>query len=219
MRLAREGYGVIYEPRSTVTHVRYGSGSPEHAIALSERNRQLFAERWHHRLIGRPSTFSSPNGPAVIAARDALANPRLLICAERNDPDALALALFVQGQWRRARVTWAAGAPPAGGPPIEPSLASEVEVVERDDPSWLGERLFHYDVLAIRANVPERTRERAASTQPQAVRIMLDELAGRNVAIPSRVLEAMSAAGVAPPSSLLGGHVGDLASSPRPRCG
>ena len=161
------------------------------------------------------------NGPAVIAARDALANPRLRICAERNDPDALALALFVQGQWRAGLAwTWAAGsAASAGGPPIEPSLASEVEVVERDDPSWLGERLFHYDVLAIRANVPERTRERAASTQPQAVRIMLDELAGRNVAIPSRVLEVMSAAGVAPPSSLLGGHVGDLASSPRPRCG
>ncbi|MGZ4180394.1 MAG: glycosyltransferase family 2 protein [Solirubrobacteraceae bacterium] len=52
MRLAEHGQSVVYDPRATVTHVRYGSGSSESAIALSARNRRRFVERWGGRLAG-----------------------------------------------------------------------------------------------------------------------------------------------------------------------
>jgi GT2 family glycosyltransferase len=81
LRLAQLGLRVVYEPRSTVTHVRYGSGDSEMAVQLSERNRRLFVERWGPHLVGRPRSLRAPTGQMVIAARDALATPRVLVCA------------------------------------------------------------------------------------------------------------------------------------------
>src|SRR5579859_1580960 len=46
MRFAQAGLSVMYEPRSTVTHVRHGSGEISSATQLSERNHRLFFERW-----------------------------------------------------------------------------------------------------------------------------------------------------------------------------
>ena len=81
MRLAMGGMAVMYEPRARVAHVRYGSGGLDAAVELSERNRNLFAERWAIQLEGRPPTFTDASEQAAIASRDARARPRLLICS------------------------------------------------------------------------------------------------------------------------------------------
>jgi GT2 family glycosyltransferase len=80
LRLAQRGLATIYEPRCTVTHVRYGSSRGESQTELSEHNRHRFLERWRSLLGGRPMTFSGASRQAVIAGRDALAAPRVLIC-------------------------------------------------------------------------------------------------------------------------------------------
>ena len=106
MRLAERGLRVMYEPRSTVTHVRYGSGGTDGAATLSERNRALFVERWAPTLKGRPWTFIGTSDQAVITARDALATPRILVLAEPGEHGGEIVQALV-AQWRWARVTWA----------------------------------------------------------------------------------------------------------------
>jgi GT2 family glycosyltransferase len=100
LRLAQRRLTVVYEPRSTVTHVRYGSGGLEKVADLSERNRRLFVERWAPQLIGRPLTFLSASESSAIAARDAMATPRVLICAPAGHPGAERLAHFSWGAGR-----------------------------------------------------------------------------------------------------------------------
>jgi O-antigen biosynthesis protein len=198
LRPAQQGYEVVYEPKSTVTHVRYGSSSPETAVRLSERNRRRFVKRWYQRLIGRPWTFVGASGSPVIAARDALATPRLLICGGTGDPDARALALAVQRGWPRARVTWANAVRP--GDPAGPASGPEaaIEFVDCADPAWLDDRLFHYDMAVVAADATPKLRNRLEHTQPQAPRIALQLLAGDQDAMISRVRLTLAAAGIAP---------------------
>jgi GT2 family glycosyltransferase len=204
LRLAQRGYSVVYEPRSTVTHVRYGSSTAEAAVALSERNRRLFVERWAPQLTGRPWTFSGATGQPVIAARDALATPRVLICASPDDPVAHALALTVQGDWPRARITWAApGEADQGSAGPDSYPRPEIEIVDRDDPSWLDDRLFHYDLVALDATTEKRLRDQLERTQPQALQIPLEELDGLGDAMAPRVGRMLVTAGVAPQSKRL----------------
>jgi GT2 family glycosyltransferase len=141
LRLAQHRLRVLYEPRSTVTHVRYGSGGIDNAVALSARHRRLFAERWGSHLMGRPWTFLTGSTQAVIAARDALASPRVLICAPTEHASAAQLARVLLEGWPCARVTWATGAPTADGLDISQWLRLGVEVVDRADPSWLDDRI------------------------------------------------------------------------------
>jgi GT2 family glycosyltransferase len=194
LRLAQRGLKVIYEPRSTVTHVRYGSGSSDQAEELSERNRRLFVERWGQQLQGRPWTFTSATEQAVIVARDAPSSPRVLICSRAPDAAAEALASTLLAKWPWSRVTWATGAPVPTGWSPEPWLRLGVEVVDEADLSWLDKRLFLYDLVVL-----DRDRERHPAliatlerTQPQAPRVALGALRGA----PEQIL---AAAGVAPP--------------------
>src|SRR5262245_33773699 len=56
--LAARGLATRYVPESTVIHERFASGGISAAVALSERNRAVFAERWKDVLVRR-----SPVGP------------------------------------------------------------------------------------------------------------------------------------------------------------
>jgi O-antigen biosynthesis protein len=150
LRLAQAGLAVVYEPRSTVMHVRRGSSGVDTAVELSERNRGLFVERWGAQLAGRPLTFRGASEQAVITARDALADPRVLICS-RPDQSAGAeqLARTLLGGWPGARVTWATDTPAVDCVDPGPLLRIGVEVVDQGDPAWLGERLFLYDIVLL----------------------------------------------------------------------
>jgi GT2 family glycosyltransferase len=188
MRLADRRLSVVYEPDSVVTHVRYGSGGLDAAAELSERNRRLFAQRWASALLGRPPTLAGTSEQWITAARDAPATPRVLLCSRERAASELARAL-IEG-WPRGRLTW-----------VTPRLHERadgwhergVELIDRDDPSWLGGRLFHYDLVV--GECEPALAGTIARTQPQAARFTVDELmSGGSEGLRS----ALARAGIAP---------------------
>jgi len=69
LALAAHGYLSMYEPSSSVTHVR---GTPSEALLrLARRNRALFERRWRQVLASRPLSPLAANGPRVPAVHDA----------------------------------------------------------------------------------------------------------------------------------------------------
>lgn len=194
LRLAERRLKVVYEPGSTVTHIRYGSGASDRAEALSERNRRLFVARWGSQLRGRPWTFNLATDQAVIAARDAPANPRVLICASAPQPATESLAQGLLAGWPGARVSWATGAGTADRWTADPWLGLGVEVVDQADPSWLDERLFLYDLVVLGSEPDQRLVAALDRTQPQAARIRLEDLRGSLEPVLAR-------AGIAPPQT------------------
>jgi GT2 family glycosyltransferase len=199
MRLARAGLSVVYEPRSTVTHVRYGSGDANRAQELSERHRRVFADRWGAELTARPATFTGTGDQAQIAARDAVAMPRLLICAAPAEPGLEPLIRLLLDVLPRARVTWATRTDR-----FDPDwwLAAGVELADAADHEWLDERLFHYDLVVVGEAIDSRLATALARTQPQAPRVWLNDIAGEHgrVAWPS-LARALAGAGIASDAS------------------
>jgi GT2 family glycosyltransferase len=195
LRLAQRGLKVVYEPRSTVTHVRYGSGGTDNATELSERNRRLFINRWGPQLAGRPATFAAATDQAVILARDAPAIPRVLICAGASHTAARRLGDVLVDGWPSARVTWATGEQVDDRISINPWL----EIVDTDDPGWLSERLFHYDLIVLDSEPDGRLTQLLERTQPQAHRIGLEALDGGPANL---LIGALASAGIAPPERL-----------------
>jgi hypothetical protein len=194
MRLAERGLRVVYEPAALVTHVRYGSGTSDAAIQLSDRNRRRFVERWGPRLTGRPWTFSSAGRQAVIAARDAPTTPRVLICMPPNTCGARELALALLDSWPRARVTWSTGSLGEFDLEVDAWLERGIEIVD-EDPAWLDDRLFHYDVVINGSSCSRLALER---TQPQAPLMSLDELSGPADTRAASLTSFLAAAGIAP---------------------
>src|SRR5206468_1520457 len=85
LALADQGLRVVYEPRSRVKHVRWGSSTVEEAGRLMHANRPILLRRWQHKLKGRPSLldWQLPLFPhRVVAARDAEALHRVLVIAD-----------------------------------------------------------------------------------------------------------------------------------------
>jgi GT2 family glycosyltransferase len=185
LRLAQEGLSTVFEPRSSVTHVAHGSGEPSAAVELSERNHRQFVERWGSKLDGRPWTLVNGSEQAVVAARDAPTTPRVLILGDRR-AETIVEALL--DEWPRGRVTWATDG-------ASDWLARGVEVLPRNDLGWLGDRLFHYDLVVCEPASDARGAAVLEDTQPQAPRVSLAELAGD---FRSRLEEALTGAGVAP---------------------
>jgi GT2 family glycosyltransferase len=176
-RLAQAGQAVLYEPRSTVTHVRHGSGEHRLACEASEANRSKFVERWSPYLTGRPGTFLTASQQAVFAARDAPATPRVLLSARPSD-QAKHVAHALLLRFPRARITWSMTASATAGVAAEELLEAGIEVIPGADASWLSHRLFLYD-LVVFDEPPDGDLRRALSrTQPQAPQIELDDLAG-----------------------------------------
>jgi len=192
MRVAAHGMAVMYEPRSRVTHVRYGSGDLDDAIKLSEPNRKLFAERWVTQLEGRPPTFTDASDQAAIASRDAWSRPRLLICSGAEPGGAQRLADDLLAGWPRARVTWATDA----AFDLDDWLARGVEILPAADARWLAGRLFHYDVVVRARRLPGGLSKAVDRTQPQAALLSLEELGATRS---PELVPALAAAGIAPP--------------------
>jgi GT2 family glycosyltransferase len=202
MRMAEDGLEVVYEPRATVTHVRYGSGGAELASELSERNRERFAERWKSHLSGRPATFAGSSVQSEIAARDAASIPRVLILASGQEVGAGQVAGALVDGWPRARVTWALGESSVDGFDPAPWRERGVEVVDGDDPAWLDDRLFHYDAIVSGGGLGVASGSMVARTQPQAPRIPLEQVAGPAGELNARLRSALAVAGVAPGSDI-----------------
>ncbi len=189
LRLARRGLAVVYEPRASVTHARYGSGDLGHARALSERNRGRFAGRWRDDLRGRPATFLGAGEAATITARDARASPRVLLCPGRETTAAEDVTAALLTRWPQARIT----CPSPGA-----AWGAEVEVLDDADLTWLTPRRYHYDVVVADAAVDGALANAIAVTQPQATRIPLGELRGAD---PEGLVRRFAQAGIAPPAA------------------
>jgi GT2 family glycosyltransferase len=202
MRLAAGGFCTLYEPRSTVTHIRYGSGGDEDAVVLSERNRTVFLDRWRSRLDGRPLTLSRPTQRAVLGARDALATPRVLICASASDDAAGRWADAILMSWPRARVTWVIDRSPGDHADADRWLNKGVELLDpAEEPCWAENRLLHYDLVGIDEDLASGAREVLAKSQPQARFVLLSTLCPDNGRLPSSMVSDLAASGIAPPDS------------------
>ena len=199
LRLAAGGLSTVYEPRSLVTHVRHASGGTAAAIRASRRNQEVFVDHWQPRLAGRPWTFQGVSEQAVVAARDALATPRVLVYQDGITADRLVRWLIET--WPAGRVSWTAGVSRAPGPDLEGWLHDGVELI--DDPTWdwLEDRRFHYDLAVLESDPPQELLVALDATQPQAARVGLDELDNLLGASWSEAaaLEVLSKAGIAPP--------------------
>ena len=60
MRLRKNGFATVYDPRVAVTHFEFGSGAAPAAIVLQKRNHAAFAAR--HRLVLEAGHHPSENG-------------------------------------------------------------------------------------------------------------------------------------------------------------
>jgi GT2 family glycosyltransferase len=193
LRLAQQDLAVIYEPRATAIHVRYGSGSSQSASALSERHRGRFATRWQAQLAAHPWTFRGASEQATIAARDASATPRILVCAAADEPGAGSLVEVLVESWPIGRVTWATDVSPP-----DPWLQLGVEVIDRADWRWLDSRLFHYDATVLGGDVDEQLSAALHRTQPQVAQISMAEIPGSPHFRPADLYPVLAAAGIAP---------------------
>jgi GT2 family glycosyltransferase len=199
LRLAKAGQAVVYEPRSTVTHLRHGSGEPADARRLSERNHRLFFELRGGELEGRPWTLVNASEQAVIAARDALATPRVLACLEPGDGTSELIVATLLDGWPAARITWVADSDATPRAETASWVARGVEVFWDGDFSRLHRRLFHYDIVLRRAGTNSGPPGVVGDTQPQARTIAIAESYG----IAAKLVGALAAAGIAPQRELV----------------
>lgn len=180
LALAERGLRIVYEPRSTVMHVRWGSSNVEEAGRLMHANRPILLRRWQHRLSSRPSldheqVTTLPQ--RVVAARDAEALHRILvITTDVPDPASRTgrLLTTMAELWPTERVTMVAADATGSEDASERLLELGVEVLwgPEDWNAWLQARLFHYSVVLI-ADVEtlQRFEPLLAQHQPQALRV------------------------------------------------
>lgn len=197
LRLAHDGAAVVYEPRSTVTHVLHGSGAPAEAVRLSERHHQLFVKLRGHQLAGRPWTLVNASNQAVIAARDALATPRLLICGGSVEPATARIVEALLDGWPRARITWLTNRSLLADADVAAWSDRGIEVLGDQHSRWLGARLFHYDLVFADAKADPDLRTAIENTQPQTRTVALEDL-HHSRALAEHLVILLAGAGIAP---------------------
>ncbi len=130
----------------------------------------------------------------MIAARDGLASPRVLICSAPQNAAGEVVARTLLARWPAARISWAIGRSGGERWTPDPWLGLGVEVVDQADPTWLDERLFLYDLVVLGDGLERQLEAALDRTQPQAPRIRLEDLAGS-------LERVLTRAGIAPPQT------------------
>jgi GT2 family glycosyltransferase len=187
LALWERGHRVVYEPRSSLTHVGGGGSEPSQPVLqLAARNRSLFERRW------RPVLASYPAAPLVgerrlIAARDIRSSDRVLVVGQKSLAEAIART------FQSALVTL------TGVDDDALNLNGRIELVSEPE-DVLSERRFHYDVIIGESTAIERVADLLLETQPQAIRIRSEDLVRRGrVRATAALLEAAASAGLTPP--------------------
>jgi O-antigen biosynthesis protein len=170
LSLRARGPRTVYQPRSRVVHVRFGSAASERSRErMSARNTRILRERWAEALAPRPPLqIDPPLHHRVVAVRDADAPDRILVLGD-TVPEPLVAALGRQN--RRGRVTFLATGIEALPSPVVDRLADagvEVEGPLREQAPWWRERLFHYTAVVPTGPPPRGFQARMRETQPQA---------------------------------------------------
>lgn len=179
--LREGGLRTVYEPRSRVRHVRWGSSSRVEAERRVFANQPILLARWRERLAGRPSFADPPFEPHdVLQARDADAYDRVLLVTDSawgcpGPPSARlrGIATAISRMWPDGRITMLVGPAEAAGPDTELLLQAGVEVAaEKDWDAWFEARRFHYSTVIVPgAACFEHFDPLIAATQPQAARV------------------------------------------------
>jgi GT2 family glycosyltransferase len=179
--LHERGLRTVYEPRSRVRHVRWGSSSRVESERRVFANQPILLARWRERLAGRPSFAQPPfRDYDILQARDAEALDRILIVTDtawgwplRPTGRLRRLATALVRLWPDSRVTLLTGAGEGGTGQVAELLASGVEVAaEADWEAWFEGRRFHYSTVLVPGPAAfERFDPLIAATQPQATRI------------------------------------------------
>lgn len=170
LKLRERGLRTVYEPRSQVVHVRFGSTGLDEQVAreLVERNTRILREKWAPVLADRPVLdVADEFSHRVIAARDFECLERFLVVAKKPDEALLGSLLKAHPT---ARITQLCFEPAE----TESLLRSGVEAVGplKDQASWLRDRLFHATVVLLPDGpVDEELAADIEGTQPQALTI------------------------------------------------
>jgi GT2 family glycosyltransferase len=202
-KLKERGLRSMYEPRSRVIHVRFGSGNWDAARELMTNNRHLFYRRWAGRLLERPRLLEVASMPRrLVAARDAEALERFLVLDDRvphtdrgsGDPRMAALLTELVELWPASRITLCATHGGEAERYAEPLLAQGIEVVAPpvDWELWFDQRRYHYSVAIVsRGQNWDFFDELLTRTQPQALRVFDTEaLTFRRLELQSGIAES-----------------------------
>ncbi|HEU5001819.1 MAG TPA: glycosyltransferase family 2 protein [Actinomycetota bacterium] len=179
--LHERGLRTVYEPRSSVRHVRWGSSSRIEAERRVFANQPILLARWQERLAGRPSFAEPPFEPYdVLQARDAEATDRIVVVSDSawgwpSPPSGRTreLARAIVQAWPGCRVTFLVGSGHAGSAQVGALLRAGVEVAaETDWDTWFEGRRYHYSMALVSGPAAfERFDPLIAASQPQATRV------------------------------------------------
>jgi GT2 family glycosyltransferase len=171
LKLRERGLRTVYEPRSQVVHIRFGSTGLDEQVAreLVERNTRILHQQWAPVLAGRPVLdVADEFSHRVVAARDFECLERILVVSKRPDQALLDSLLKAHPT---ARVTQLC----TERAETETLLRSGVEAVGplADPATWLRDRLFHATVVLLPDGpVDGALADALERTQPQALTII-----------------------------------------------
>lgn len=185
------GLATVYEPASTVVHLRGASTTFDESQARAARSHPVFLRKWARQLAMRSPVAELERYPhRLVASRDARAPDRILVVRTGRGPRAPIDELA--SRWPDALITVLhLDDPDAAGDGRLLGLGVEVASTEDGLGAWLAERRFHYSVVVVEDEGAGTLYDGMLGRyQPQAV---------RSVATPAALDRAMAEAGFAPP--------------------
>lgn len=207
------GLSTVYEPRSTVVHLRGASGSEGLAQKYALANHAVLMRRWAQVLEGRSALGDLENYPhRLVAARDGRAADRVLFvttslpATDESGGESSVLRDLV-GLWPHVRFTLLVSESAELTTAAEGWLTMGLEVAVGEDwRAWLTARRFHYScIVSVGPEPSEELKKDLSETQPQALRAVLpmaEEHWGKGGGRHALVM-FMAGLGVAPPEPRL----------------
>lgn len=183
------GLATVYEPASTVVHLRGASTTFDESQARAARSHPVFLRKWARHLALRSPLADLDRYPhRLLAGRDARSPDRILVL-RAADPASLVDDLV--SQWPDAMVT-VLDIGDADTTTDDRLLDRGVEVACATDglEGWLADRRFHYSVVVLDDDTGASYGDLLRRYQPQALRTGSE---------PAAILRAMAEAGFPPP--------------------
>jgi O-antigen biosynthesis protein len=194
------GLRAVFQPRSEVTHIRFGSTGLNEEVAqrLVAQHTTILRGRWSHVLAHHPPR---PEGPhherRVLTARDADAMDRILVLAEDALPEDLLSALGRRNP--TARVTFMSTRRRPTAKEVDRLLTSGVEVPPfADAPGWIRSRRFSLTAAFCPEGYPSPPVAQALmEAQPQAPLITMGA-GGPSSGLVEDLLDQLTDVGILP---------------------